>query len=881
MSTHTAMPGDAPERDDHGPDTRQDPGTMRPVSAAMTVVLTRPAGQSTGLEAPLRAAGFEVVDFPLIRIAPAADPASLDAALSQLAGYALAVFVSPNAIDQTFARFTGVWPVDLPVAVIGPGSVLALARHGVASPSYRVIGPDGALEQAQAMEADPVSTSGASAPAGSSPGSHPGGAALADPAELGAGLRAMDNSATAPVVDPAASPVAAAASDLSPAQAQRAAAQRVSSDNLFADPPPVDPQTSAAAAAAAAPASSVSNAAVSTSTDAPVDPYLIRFDSEALLVALEREFGLASFAGRRVLLIRGDGGRELLADTLRDHQAQVDIATVYQRSVPSPDPRALTQVRRLLSGRPHVWVLSSSEGIRNLDTLAAIHLDERERLALHRAHVIAPHPRIAESARASGFGSITTSGAGDAAVIRAVCAYAATLAASSLATSSATDGPAANSGQASRSGDSPAVSPTPRGASPSMTDPNDLPPHAAVPPTRFSASGADRVVPAGNPRVRLVLTWIALVIALGAVAGGLALNHKIDRFERTTSEHQQSGDRTALAVQQQSSQAIAGVTQTDRRISQLEGKLADAQNQQQALQSMYQDLARNRAEWTLAEIGQMLSSASQQLQLTGNVQLALFALQSADSRLALSDSDGPQMLEVRKAIAQDIDKLKAAPTVDLPGLAIKLDDAISRVDTLPLAGEAPVANGATPASGTSAAPGSATSATPASASAAGASDAWAAQGASATDTTVAAGTSPASASTATGGSMARALARFDAWWSDFGSRLGHQLAGVIQVRRIDNADAMLVAPDQAQYLRANVKLRLLTARLSLLSRDEKTMDADLDAADTALARYFDPAAKSTQTVRDLVSQVRHTSTSVELPNLNTSLEAIHQYKSGG
>ena len=85
----------------------------------------------------------------------------------------------------------------------------------------------------------------------------------------------------------------------------------------------------------------------------------------------------------------------------------------------------------------------------------------------------------------------------------------------------------------------------------------------------------------------------------------------------------------------------------------------------------------------------MLSSASQQLQLTGNTQLALFALQSADTRLAASDS--AQAVAVRKAIAQDIDKLKAAPSTDLTGLAIKLDNAIDQVDALPLYGEALIA----------------------------------------------------------------------------------------------------------------------------------------------------------------------------------------------
>ena len=108
----------------------------------------------------------------------------------------------------------------------------------------------------------------------------------------------------------------------------------------------------------------------------------------------------------------------------------------------------------------------------------------------------------------------------------------------------------------------------------------------------------------------------------------------------------------------------------------------------------------------------------------------------------------------------------------------------------------------------------------------------------------------------------------------------HQLAGVVQVRRIDNGDAMLIAPDQAIYLRDNLRIRLLSARLSLLSRDEKTMNSDLDAADAALARYFDPNAPATHTVRDQIAQVRHASTAVELPNLSASLAAIHQYKSG-
>ena len=135
--------------------------------------------------------------------------------------------------------------------------------------------------------------------------------------------------------------------------------------------------------------------------------------------------------------------------------------------------------------------------------------------------------------------------------------------------------------------------------------------------------------------------------------------------EQQLAQRQQANDTQTNELRIKTEQALATVHQSDSQVAQLEGKLADAQAAQQALQQQYADLARNRDDWTLAEVGQMLSAASQQLQLTGNTQLALFALQSADTRLAASDS--PQAVAVRKAIAQDIDKLKAAPSTDLTG----------------------------------------------------------------------------------------------------------------------------------------------------------------------------------------------------------------------
>ena len=79
----------------------------------------------------------------------------------------------------------------------------------------------------------------------------------------------------------------------------------------------------------------------------------------------------------------------------------------------------------------------------------------------------------------------------------------------------------------------------------------------------------------------------------------------------------------------------------------------------------------------------MLLVASQQLQLAGNVPSALTALQLAEAKLQRLDR--PQFVPLRRALARDIDRLKAVPYVDIVGMSLKLDQGLAAVDTLPLA----------------------------------------------------------------------------------------------------------------------------------------------------------------------------------------------------
>ncbi|MGI4858093.1 MAG: uroporphyrinogen-III C-methyltransferase, partial [Janthinobacterium lividum] len=434
----------------------------------------------------------------------------------------------------------------------------------------------------------------------------------------------------------------------------------------------------------------------------------------------------------------------------------------------------------------------------------------------------APASAAADAAASTGTASGTTSGA-----------------AAGAAPGAANARPGRPAGGFSTSGAGGANSAGGTGGASSRTSP---PSHAA--PRRVSANG--------------IALWIALLLLVGAaLAGAYLLNQRFERALGALGERTTRSDAALADIRAKSEQALAASRQLDSQVAGLSGRLGDAQTQQQALEQLYQDLARNRDDWVMTDAEQTLSTANQQLQLTGNVQLALFALQSADAQLA--STNGPQVLAIRRVIAADTDTLKALPVIDVPGLALRLDQAIVQIDRLPLAGDVPAA----PRNDAADASTAGTAGTDAAAPRAGA------PGASA----------PASdrrASPLTG-------LFWKQWWARLTRGAGDSASRLIQVRRIDpgTADAMLVAPAQAQYLRENVKLRLLSARLSLLARDEKTLHADLAAADDALARYFDPSSRAIGVVRSTIADVQRTAQQVTVPTLDASLQALRQSKPRG
>ncbi len=375
--------------------------------------------------------------------------------------------------------------------------------------------------------------------------------------------------------------------------------------------------------------------------------------------------------------------------------------------------------------------------------------------------------------------------------------------------------------------------------------------HAAPQPAAAPVTPPPTTPPAPAVKNEMQRPLVIAVIALGVLlaAQTWSSHSQVRKLREEMARRLQQGD----TVNADTGKVVRSVEEIAKelqiKVAMLENKQVEAQSQQLALEQLYQDLSKNRDEWALAEIEQVLSTASQQLQLAGNVPGALIALQNADR--SLSRSDKPQFITIRRAIAKDTEKLKALPSVDTVGLAVRLDNVMAQVDTLPmLADEKPTL----PAQPDRKARAAAKPAAKGAPGAKGAKDAPPAE------------------------QGAPWLAQVRDVWDEWSSDMWTDVRQLIRVRSVETPEALMLSPTQAYFLRENLKLRLLNARMALLSRNEAAFRSDLIAAQDALARYFDTRAKATQSVQALLRQVQNSNLAIEMPTLADSLNAVRNYK---
>jgi len=333
---------------------------------------------------------------------------------------------------------------------------------------------------------------------------------------------------------------------------------------------------------------------------------------------------------------------------------------------------------------------------------------------------------------------------------------------------------------------------------------------------------------------------IVLIVAFMAAAGGFLFS----RYENRMWQYGQAIDSAAQTARE----ALENTRELDGRFSLLARQLAGTQSHQRAFENFYQRFNRDREKWALMESEHALSTASEQLQLTGDVRLAVPVLKTVQSRLTSIDT--ARTHKVVQVITQDLGALNAVPHVNFMVLLAALDEALTQIDTLPFSGDKPAVSH--PASATP---------TPTPTSTTG------------TNTnTMAVREAPAKPPTAdeapsSGWRAILAYAR---------QALRNQSEKWVQITHLDHADTVHLTPDARYFIRENLRLRLLGMRLALLSRNAVLLRTEMDAAEKMAMRHFDLASSSVQALHASLARIREASANLSPPRLDATLQAVQQ-----
>ena len=364
---------------------------------------------------------------------------------------------------------------------------------------------------------------------------------------------------------------------------------------------------------------------------------------------------------------------------------------------------------------------------------------------------------------------------------------------------------------------------------------------SAVP--NSSTSGADAAPRREAPAWRVGWIVVALLGALCIASVVLAwkADQRVATLEQELVRRQQDSAALSTEARMLAKQANDGMASTAAKVALLEARVAEVAVQRSQLEELIQSLSRSRDENLLVDVEAGIRVALQQAAITGSAEPLVATLKQSDERLGRYNQ--PRLEGVRRAITRDLDRIKAVSVTDISSLSIKLDETIRMVDDLPLVA---VAEPRRDLVKDAARPGAAASASrPASGAAAArvnAAPGWPAQLGDA--------------------------------WSAASERVWSEVKALVRVTHIDQPDAMLLAPEQAFFLKENLKLRLLNARLALLSRQFSIAQNDLHSAQAVLDRFFDRSSKRTLLATELVKQVAAQARQVGVPRPDDTLAAL-------
>ena len=337
-------------------------------------------------------------------------------------------------------------------------------------------------------------------------------------------------------------------------------------------------------------------------------------------------------------------------------------------------------------------------------------------------------------------------------------------------------------------------------------------PVTAVPPASLGAVMLSRIVLGLLSLMALVA--LVLVIVLWQKVGGMQ-----EQLAR------QSADATAQSLEARTlaRQAHETVRDTAARLALTETRVAEVALQRAQLEELMQSLSRSRDENLVVDIESAVRLALQQAQVTGNVEPLLAALKAADVRITRAAQ--PRLAPLQRAVQRDADRLRATASGDGGEALQKLDELMRGVDDLPTLNAVGVRSGGTGGTGA-------------------------------------------------GALQSEPIPADAPWWKRILLAVQAEARSLVRVGRIERPEAVLLSPDQTFFLRENLKLKLLNARLALLSRQVDTARSELALVTASLNRYFDPASRRVQTAATLLQQVQLQVRTAETPRVDDTLAAL-------
>ena len=324
-------------------------------------------------------------------------------------------------------------------------------------------------------------------------------------------------------------------------------------------------------------------------------------------------------------------------------------------------------------------------------------------------------------------------------------------------------------------------------------------------------------------------TWLSLLLAAAGLASGVLAWNKVQSMQEVLAQQTAQANAQAQQAQTAAKEAQDQVLAANARLTVAEARLAEVSLQRGQLEELVHKLSRTREDTLALDLEAAMRLAVQQAQLTGSTAPLIASLKSASKRI--EGAAQPSLVLVQRAMERDLERLRQAPIVDTTSLLTRLDEVLRLIDDLPLQNGLPTApEDIAPARHT---------------------------------------TAPSAHSEPATGWQ---------WWQTRSAALWQGLreeaGSLLRVSTISGPEAALLSPEEGVFLRENLKLQLLNARLAILGRQYSAAITDLAAVQASLGKYFVAKARRTQGAKTTLIQLQEQLRTSQQPSLDDTLTAL-------